>query len=127
MPFLSRLTHCVLCASTEHKAPNCPRREISAKAAARAAAKEARLAAAEAKKAAAKAKADAKRLAARAITIAMKALKDEEDAWNHAVYVALNALEPMPATAGNYRNSRWAVAVDVCVRCGRPPLGCMCI
>ena len=130
MPIRSKLTHCILCASPEHKAPNCPRREIGAdaKAAVRAAAKEARLAAAVAKKAAVKAKADAKRLAARAVIMTTKARKADEDAWHNAVYNAILAtVGPMPQTAGNYKNSRWAVAVDICVNCERGPLGCMCL
>jgi hypothetical protein len=130
MPVLSKLTHCVLCASPEHKAPNCPRRKLraDAKAAVRSAAKEARLAAAVAKKAAVKAKADAKRLAARAIVMATKARKDDEDAFHNTVYNAIvSTIAPMPQTACNYKNSRWAVAVDVCVRCERGPLGCMCL
>jgi hypothetical protein len=105
------------CASLAHKSDLCPRVDRSAaadpkaatraatkeaakavKAAARAAAKEARLAAVVAKNAASKDKDARKRQAARAMTNAMKARKAQEDAWIHAVYVALNALEPMPAT-----------------------------
>ena len=152
MPLLSRHTHCTLCASPEHKAPDCPRRELSAKdasakpksdaAIARAAAKRAaaiaksdaakaiaaaKRAAAIAKSNAAKTRAAAKREADRAIIVATKERQANEDAFHNAVYLALNALQPMPATAGNYRNSRWAVVADVCVRCGRPSLGCMCI
>lgn len=133
MPLLSKLTHCPHCASPEHKAPNCPRRVLSAKAAAakakadakagvRAAAKEA----AVSKKAAAKAKAAAKRLAARAITLAKKAFKRNQDAFHNAVYVALIAVVPVPKTPGSFKNSRWAVVADICVRCERPPLGCFC-
>ncbi len=142
MPRLSRDTHCTLCASPEHKAADCPRRELSAKpksdaAIARAAAKRAaavakraaavaKLAAAVAKRDAAKTRAAAKRAADRAIIVATKARQANEDAYHNAVYLALNALQPVPATAGNYQYSRWAVVVDVCGRCGRPSLGCMC-
>ncbi len=91
---------------------------------ARAAAKRA---AAIAKFDAAKARATAKRAAARAIIIATKARETQQDAWHDAVYAALSALAPVPKTAGSYKHSRWAVVADVCVRCARPRLGCMCL
>ena len=122
MPRLSRELNCVFCASPEHKAPDCPHREISAKAAAA----KPKSDAAKTKSDAAKARAAAKRDADRAIVVATKARQIQEDAWHNAVYVALNAVAPMPKTAGSYKNSRWAVVADVCVRCERPSLGCMC-
>ncbi len=145
MPPLSKSKNCRYCASLAHKSDLCPRVDRSAAptdaAIARAAAKRAtavaksdaakasaaaKRAAAVAKSDAAKARAVAKRAADRAIIVATKARQANEDAFHNAVYLALNAIQPVPATAGNYRNSRWAVVVDVCVRCGRPSLGCMC-
>jgi membrane protein involved in colicin uptake len=134
MPCLSRELNCVFCASPEHKAPDCPHREISAKAAAAKPKSDANKAKSDAAKAraaakrdankaksdAAKARAAAKRDADRAIVVATKARQIQEDAWHNAVYVALNAVAPMPKTAGSYKNSRWAVVADVCVRCERP-------
>jgi hypothetical protein len=136
MPILSRETHCAICASLEHKAPNCPRREPDAAIAKSDAAKarDAAIAKSDAAKAraaekrdAAKARAAAKRAADRAIIMATKAYKAQQDAVHNAVYVALSALSPMPQTAGSYKHSRWAVVADVCVRCERPPKGCMCV
>ena len=140
MPILSRSTNCVLCASPHHDKSLCPRNgegpalqptvpKAAAKpksdaANARAAAKRA---AAIAKSDAAKARATAKRAAARAIIIATKARETQQDAWHNAVYAALSAFAPMPKTAGSYKHSRWAVVADVCVRCARPRLGCMCL
>ena len=140
MPILSRSTNCVLCASPHHDKSLCPRngggpalKPTVPKAAAakpksdakvRAAAKRA---AAIAKSDAAKARAAAKRASARAIIMATKARRTQQDAWHNAVYAALSALAPMPQTAGSYKHSRWAVVADVCVRCERPPKGCMCV
>jgi hypothetical protein len=46
---------------------------------------------------------------------------------NHAVYVALAAVMPIPATASSYRAGYWSVAADVCATCKRPSKGCMCM
>ena len=150
MPILSRQTNRAICASLEHKAPNCPRRELNAKDAsakpksdaakfksdaaktksdaaktksdAGKARAAAKRAAAIAKSDAAKARAAAKRAADRAIIMATKTYKARQDAVHYAVYVALSVLSPMPQTAGSYKHSRWAVVADVCVRCERPPI-----
>ena len=61
------------------------------------------------------------------ITLAKKAFKRNQDAFHNAVYVALIAVVPVPKTPGSFKNSRWAVVADVCVRCERPRMGCMCV
>jgi hypothetical protein len=123
MPILSKENNCAICASPEHKAPNCHRREPDAVIAKPDTAK----ARAAAKRDAAKARAAAKRAEDRAIVTATKEYKARQDAVHNAVYEALSALAPMPQTAGSYKHSRWAVVADVCVRCERPPKGCMCV
>ena len=139
MPPLSRLTHCTLCASTEHKAPDCPRRKLSdadaAKAAARAAAKEARAAASRAKAAdkaaakdAAKVKATMKRAAQRAALIAQRARVAQVQAVHTAVHAAfVHVGVAFHTTPANYRHSNWAMVSDLCHACGFPPGRCMCI
>ena len=135
MPLLSRHTHCTLCASPEHKAPDCPRRELSAKdasakpksdaAIARAAAKRA---AAIAKSDAAKARAAAKREAQRAALIAQRERVAQVQAMHTAAYAALVGVGvPILTTPGNYRHSKWAMVNDLCDTCTFPPGRCMCI
>ena len=153
MPLLSRHTHCTLCASPEHKAPDCPRRELSAKdasakpksdaAIARAAAKRAaaiaksdaakaiaaaKRAAAIAKSDAAKARAAAKREAQRAALIAQRERVAQVQAMHTAAYAALVGVGvPILTTPGNYRHSTWAVVNNLCDTCNFPPGRCMCI
>ena len=75
MPLLSRHTHCTLCASPEHKAPDCPRRELSAKDASAKPKSDAAIARAAAKRAAAIAKSDAAKAIAAAKRAARSAAK----------------------------------------------------
>jgi len=153
MPFLSRHTHCTLCASPEHKAPDCPRRELSAKVAsakpksdaaiARAAAKRAaaiaksdaakaiaaaKRAAAIAKSDAAKARAALKRDAQRAALVAQRERVAQMQAVHAAAYADLVGVGvPILTTPGNYRHSTWAVVNNLCDTCNFPPGRCMCI
>ena len=95
---------------------------------ARAAAKrDAAKATAAAKRDAAKARAVAKRAADQAIIRATKAYKARQDAVQNDRYVTVSALGTIPQTVGSFKHSRWAVVADVCVRCERPRMGCMCV
>ena len=149
MPRLSKHTNCTLCGSPDHKALNCPRRELSAKeqrrvlakaaaasrkaaakdakAAVRAAAKEAAASKEAAAKDAARTKAAAK-LAVHRVAVALERVRRvQEQAVHAAAYAALVAAgQPVLATVANYRNSRWMVVCDVCIGCNLPARACMC-
>jgi hypothetical protein len=128
-PPLSKALNCWGCGSPHHHKSVCPRVDRSCPAPKVARVKQAGIPAAEAAAATKKA-ADKKAAAAAARKLtcqAKKAARANIEAANNAVYVALAAVIAIPATAGSYREGRWAVAADVCISCARPRKGCMCV
>jgi hypothetical protein len=99
-----------------------------AKRAARAAVTAKAAADAETERLAANAKAAAARVVKRAAAIAERARLVQVQAVHAAAYSALVAVGTVvPATPGNYRNSRWMVVCDVCAQCHYPSGACRCL
>jgi hypothetical protein len=100
----------------------------NAKRAARVAVKAKAAADAETKCLAAKAKAAAAADLKRAAAIEEAARVEHVQAVHTAAYSALVAVGTVvPATPGNYRNSRWMVVCDVCAHCEYPSGACRCL
>ena len=136
---LSKDKNCRYCASLTHKSDLCPRVDrpppppppadpkAAARAAARAAASRVKVAAKAAAKEAARVKACLKRAVQRAAIIAQRARVAQVQAVHTAVHAAFElAGVAFHTTPANYRNSNWAMVIDVCSACGHPPGGCMC-